>query len=302
MESTKIELLKGFIVPHPSKKITFARRIVQSFMLILFCVPPLLVGWGVFGLFSHTDNQLPTPADGFFYGSLSSSSVGGFNLFDPLGALEVFAASHSLEFGALVGALTILVIYGIIRARAFCGWVCPVNFIGEGVDALRRKVGIAVPERTVPRRTKIAIAAVVILLSALVGYPVFESISPIAAINKGLVFGAFAGIGTFLAIVVAEFFFCRRIWCRSLCPLGGLYQVVGKVGQVNVAIDHNACIHCNKCKEACLADPVILDPALAGEDTIVRAGDCMVCGACVDSCPTQALRFRIGRKLNTTHK
>lgn len=86
----------------------------------------------------------------------------------------------------------------------------------------------------------------------------------------------------------------RRLWCRALCPLGGTFQVLGRAGQVNVAIDHDACIHCDKCTHVCLADPEILAPALVGEDTIVRAGDCMACGACVDVCPTSALRFRFG--------
>lgn len=278
-------------------KVTIIRRVVQLAMLVLFCLPPLLAGWGVFGLFAGGDEQMPTPADGVFFGSLSSSSVGGVTLFDPLAALEVFAASHSLELTALAGALLVLVVYGLIRGRAFCGWVCPVNLLGEGVDWLRRRLGIAVPERTVPRRTKMLVAAAVVALSALVGFPVFEAVSPIGAVNKGLVFGGIAGAGTLVAVLAAELFFSRRIWCRSLCPLGGMYQAIGRAGQVNVAIDHEACIHCDRCKEVCLADPVILEPAVDGNEPLVRAGDCMACGACVDVCPTKALRFRIGRRL-----
>lgn len=277
-------------------KITIIRRVVQVGMLVLFCLPPLLAGWGVFGLFAGGDEQMPTPADGVFFGSISSSSVGGVTLFDPLAALEVFAASHSLELAALTGALLVLVVYGIIRGRAFCGWVCPVNLLGEGADWLRRKLGIAVPERTVPRRTKLVVAAAVVGLSALVGFPVFEAVSPIGAMNKGLVFGGIAGAGTLVAVLVAELFFSRRIWCRSLCPLGGVYQAIGRAGQVNVAINHEACIHCDQCKEVCLADPVILEPAVDGDELLVRAGDCMACGACVDTCPTEALRFQLGRR------
>lgn len=134
------------------------------------------------------------------------------------------------------------------------------------------RLGIKVPERTVPRRAKIGVAVAVVLLSALVGFPVFELISPIGAVNKGLVFGGLAGAGTLLAIVIAELLVSRRLWCRALCPLGGTFQVLGCAGQVNVAIDHDACIHCDKCTHVCLADPVILAPALAGEDAIVRAG------------------------------
>ncbi|MFQ9181590.1 MAG: 4Fe-4S binding protein [Eggerthella lenta] len=45
------------------------------------------------------------------------------------------------------------------------------------------------------------------------------------------------------------------MWCRSLCPLGGFYEALGRFGQVNVKIDPAACIHCDACKHACLSDP-----------------------------------------------
>lgn len=280
-------------------KVTVARRLVQVCSLLLFCLPPLLAGWGVFGLFAGGDDQMPAPAEGVFFGSLSSTSVGGVTLMDPLAAAEVFVASHSLELAALAGALIILVGYGLVRGRAFCGWVCPVNLLGEGADALRRKMGVQVPERTVPRRAKMALAVVVVALSAVLAVPVFEAVSPISAVNKGLVFGGIAGIGTLAAVLAAEIFFSKRLWCRSLCPLGGVYQAIGRAGQVNVAMNYEACIHCDRCREACLADPVILDDVLAGNDAIVRAGDCMACGACVDACPADALTFRLGRPRRT---
>ena len=115
-------------------KITVARRIVQVFTLVLFCLPPLFAGWGLAGLFVGGDGEVATPAEGVFFGSLSSSSVAGAPLFDPLGALEVTVASRSLlAASALTGALLVVVVYGLVRGRAFCGWVCPVNLIGEGV-------------------------------------------------------------------------------------------------------------------------------------------------------------------------
>ena len=112
--------------------------------------------------------------------------------------------------------------------------------------------------------------------------------------NKGILLGSVAGLWTLAAIVVLELFWSHRVWCRSLCPLGGFYEAIGRFGLVNVRFDRAACIHCDACKAACLADPEILDPILNEQDTFVRAGDCMACGSCVDACPTKALSLNAG--------
>ena len=165
----------------------------------------------------------------------------------------------------------------------------------EVVDWLRGKLHIKVEERVLPRHVKVYVALGVLVLSAILGFPVFEALSPISFINKGLVLGSLVGGVTLLAIIVVELFWGHRVWCRAICPLGGFYEVVGKIGIVNVRIDHDACIGCNKCKHACLCDPEILDAVVAGEDTMVRAGDCMACGKCVEACPTGALCLKLGR-------
>ena len=103
------------------------------------------------------------------------------------------------------------------------------------------------------------------------------------------------GLWVLLAIVAAELFWGHRVWCRSLCPLGGFYEAIGRAGLANVKFDRTACIHCDACKAACLADPAILDPVLTERDTVVRAGDCMACGSCIDACPARALHMGMGK-------
>lgn len=272
-----------------------ARRIVQVCALVVFCLPLLVAGWGLAGAYLGGDLEVATPAQGFFFGSLSSSEVFGLNLLDPFAVLQITFASKSFDLSWLLYALPVLLVYGLIRGRAFCGWVCPVNLLLELVDWLRRKAGIQVEESRVPRRVKVYVAAGVLVLSAVLSVPLFEAFSPISAVNKFLLFGSMAGVWVLLAIVLLDVLVARRVWCRSICPLGGFYEVLGKVGLVNVAIKHDSCIACGKCQVACLADPTILQPAIDGEDVIVRAGDCMACGACVDSCPTKALSVCVGR-------
>lgn len=282
-------------------KWTIARRVVQVAALVLFCLPLAFAGWGLFGQFAGDEFASPTPADGFFYGSLSASQLGGVDILDPFAALEAMAAARAFDAGIAVGLLPVLVVYGLVRGRAFCGWVCPLGLLLELVDWVRAKLGIEVRERAVPRHAKMWVALGVVVLSAVVAIPVFEAFSPISPINKGILFGSLSGVFTLVAVVIAELFWSRRVWCRSLCPLGGFYEAIGRCGQVNVKMDYNKCIHCDGCTKACLADPVILKPVLADEDAIVRAGDCMACGKCIDACPTGALRMGLGRMGRTGH-
>lgn len=270
-------------------KFTIARRVVQIAALLLFAAPLLVVGYGIFGSTSGLEKIPQTAAELPFFGSLSSSTVFGLTLLDPFATLQAAAAAKDFSLGWLIGILPIVVFYGLIRGRAFCGWVCPVNLVLEFTDWLRAKLNLKVVEHAVPRHAKLWVALGVLVLSAITGTLVFELFNPISAINKGILFGGLTGLITLVAIVIIELFWARRVWCRALCPLGGFYEALGTVGVLSVKIDAAACTHCGLCEKACLADPEILQPALSGEKTRVVAGDCMLCGKCVDVCPTHAL-------------
>ncbi len=277
-------------------KMTLARRCVQVFMLALFALPVVVAGWGLFGSTVPTGEQMATPAELPFFGTLGSSSIGPVTVLDPFATLQVVCASKTFDPAWLVGVLPVLIVYGLIRGRAFCGWVCPVNLLGEAVDFLRRKLRRPVYEMPVPRHAKLYVAGAILVLSAVLGLPVYEIFNPIGAINKLMALGAVTGVVTLLCIVAVELFWGHRVWCRALCPLGGFYEALGKVGLLNVRIDHDACIGCGKCQKACLCDPAILDDAISGEANAVTAGDCMLCGKCKEACPTAALKIGLGRK------
>ena len=275
---------------------TIVRHVVQVLALLLFLAPVVVAGWSLFGGTTGGNTPLDaTPGQQVFFGTLSSSSVFGITILDPFAVLQITFAGKTFSLDWVIGILPVLIVYGLIRGRAFCGWVCPVNLLLELVDWLRKKLKIQVSERVLPRHAKVYMAAGVLVLSAIVGFPVFEALSPISFINKGLVLGSLVGGITLFAIILVELFWGHRVWCRSICPLGGFYELLGKIGLVNVRIDHDACIGCGKCKKACLCDFEILDDVVAGKDVMVRAGDCMLCGKCVEACPTAALAIKLGR-------
>lgn len=280
-------------------KWSLARHSVQVLILLFFLVPLAASGWSVAGTDLSGDplnEAVATPAQFLWYGTLSSSTIGPVVLLDPFVMLQVIAASKSFDASWLLAALPPLLVFALVRGRAFCGWVCPVNLVLEAVDAVRKRVRPAqkLPERKLPRHTKIGVAAGILLVSAIASVPVYEVFNPISFINKGLVFGSVVGGVTLLAIILADVFWGHRVWCRSLCPLGGFYELLGKLGLVRVKIDNGACVKCGRCKKACIVDPEILDPAIEGETKTICAGDCMVCGKCIDACPAKALSMKIG--------
>lgn len=254
------------------RKWTFARRIVQISIIALFLSPLLLV---------------EIEGDNFFFGSLASSTFVGIILSDPFAALQIMFASKKVNLIYMSGALIIFVFYLVIRGRVFCSWVCPVNTILELTEKLRKF--LKVKDKTYNRQTKKYLALLVLLLSFIIGVPVFELFSPIGFTMRNALFTFGIGVWIIIAIVLFELLISKRGWCRYFCPLGGFYQSIGKAGLFKIKFDHNACVGCDKCRSVCFAEPVILEPGIFRESKFVHAGDCSLCGACIDHCPFKAL-------------
>ena len=86
-----------------------------------------------------------------------------------------------------------------------------------------------------------------------------------------------------VSIVVGSVF-AFRLFCRFLCPLGGLYGLFNKVSFFGIKLEQSKCVDCGKCISHCKLD-------------IRHVGDqeCISCGECIDVCPTQAISFKGGR-------
>ena len=81
---------------------SWLRHAVQAAALVLFAAPVLAAGWSLFGTSVGGDDAAATPAQLPFFGSLSSSSIGGLDILDPFGALQVIAASKTFELDWLL--------------------------------------------------------------------------------------------------------------------------------------------------------------------------------------------------------
>ncbi len=244
-------------------------------------------------------------------GSTWSLELFGLTLTDPLAALESIAASRSLRWVLIAGVL-LPVLGTLLLGRVFCSWICPAGFLLELSGKLRRLLGMLELKPGKVRLwhgNKYVILAVGLAISFVVGLPLLGYLYPPALVGREAHNGVtvlfdraeegrlgFSAAGLtlaswfLLAIALVELGFGPRLWCRSLCPGGAVYTLLGHRRVVNVERNPLNCTQCGSCVLAC---EMGLSPMT---DRI--GSECDNCGKCVADCPDDALHYvlRQGRR------
>jgi len=237
----------------------------------------------------------------WFKGSTSATEAFGLVPFvDPLAALEVTLATRAWMPEVMLGA-AILVAAALLFGPVFCGWVCPLGLILDLGQSLRRllrrvlsRLGVILPDLVLPRGVKLAVLALALVFSAVAGAPLFLVLSPINAVARAATFAVDAGLILVVALIVIELF-APRLWCRSLCPLGALYGLIGRRAPLRIHVDPAEAgrIRCQRCEVACpMGIPVMGEYTLAGALSVDHP-DCTRCGACIEVCPRTVLRLGV---------
>ncbi len=228
-----------------------------------------------------------------FHGNLSAGELFGINLSDPFAFLQATAASKVFIASFLASAVLVTGIYFMLGGRTFCSWVCPVYLLTEWADRLRSRFGTG--GRTFSLSGVRWSFSATIIICVLTGVPLFEILSPIGITTRAVMFKAWQPLLLILSLVTIEISIARRVWCRSLCPVGGFYSFLGRISPLRVAFAHHLCTQCGECTKVCPVEEV-LEPPLTTHKPQVTSGDCTRCGDCIDICPTQALGVDIWYK------
>ena len=91
--------------------------------------------------------------------------------------------------------------------------------------------------------------------------------------------------GGFFLLLVGLNALAPRFWCRYLCPLGGLFGILGKFSLVQCEIADN-CSQCGSCLPACPTGAI-----QQKEHIYCDPGECTMCMVCAVDCPTGQVSF-----------
>ena len=220
----------------------------------------------------------------------------------PLGSLQ---GSFSADKSTIYYVCGILLLYCVLFGRMICGWLCPFGLIQELLHKIPTPKLKKSPLTRILSYLKYVILVFFVFIVPITyafrdtPLPAFcKYICPAGTIEGGLALlsnkanaSYFAMLGPlftwkFLVMVsiVVGSVFAFRLFCRFLCPLGGLYGLFNKISFFGIHLDRPKCVDCGKCISKCKLD-------------IRHVGDqeCISCGECIDVCPTQAISFKGGR-------
>lgn len=232
-------------------------------------------------------------------GTLWSMRLFGVSISDPLAAAEMLAASKHIHWPMLV-SIIIPVILTMLLGRVFCSWICPAYLLFEITGKLRKLLRLAEIEPAnvqYSHSNKYILLVVGLLMTACVSAPIFALIYPPAVISRlvhAWIFGTAATAMLLIlgVIVLFELFISPRWWCRTMCPGGALYGLIGWARPVRVKLKSDLCTGCMDCIPVCEAG---INPITESESI-----ECDNCGVCLRHCGDKALVFTIG--LPVLHK
>ncbi|HYP58107.1 MAG TPA: 4Fe-4S binding protein [Beijerinckia sp.] len=154
----------------------------------------------------------------------------------------------------------------VLVGRAWCGLFCPEGALSEATSRFGR--GLAIPRWLTWKGWPFVAFACTTIYGQMVS--VYQYPRPVLLILGGSTLGA----------IVIGYLYGRnkRVWCRYLCPVNGVFGLLSKLAPLHFRVDHEAWSHSRHPGKGGV-QPVNCAPLVAIR-TMQGASECHMCGRC----------------------
>lgn len=232
-------------------------------------------------------------------GGLSGSLAIWFITFiDIFAYFETLIASNEFTQQAFLSVIPLAGIY-LIFGRAFCGWVCPMDFLFELINKAKKWQKMKV---NINPLVGYIIAILFLGGSFFAEMPIFTNyLSHLTNLFRMLTGAVFISLnlpadatvfyfsgGVVFLLLGLEYFF-PRLWCKVLCPLGKTYGLFNKVSLLKLKFQSERCVRCNVCEQVCYMDVKIFSQS----KSVIRDTNCIYCGRCTENCGEKIIKMKL---------
>lgn len=224
-----------------------------------------------------------------------------FEAFCPFGGAEsLWGLLTTGQFSCALGPLNLSMFVGVIALaliakKAFCGWACPIGFLGElcgklGAKLTRGKLAPGERLDRILRLLRYVVLGVSLYYTYKLGELILRGYDPFYIIFSGFGHGTIGWVSyVVLVLLTVGALAIPMSFCRYLCPLGAVLDPFSRLGLIKVHRNTETCTACGHCQQACPHDIPV--HALAK----VKYRDCTNCLECLEICPEKnVLTLRAG--------
>ncbi len=210
--------------------------------------------------------------------------------------LSLKAAGEGVLNGSLI-IFGIMFLIALFLGRGFCGWACPGGGLAELlIPVWKKKVSL----RTAWIKWLFWIPWFGMILWFLINSVyqgadfLYDMESPVSVANT---MGWVVLLGISFLIFVLSVSAGKRSFCHHACWMAP-FMIIGRkisllmhLPALHLKTNASACTSCTLCTRNC---PMSIDIAKKVQINKPESSHCILCGQCVDSCPTQAIQFHFG--------